>query len=602
MYLSHFGIREKPFSITPDPRYLYMSKGHQEALAHLLYGISEGGGFVLLTGEVGTGKTSLCRCLLEQLPDQVDLALILNPRLSEVELLASICDELGIDQGPNPDANRGSLKNLTDRLNQFLLARHAKGRQVVVMIDEAQNLAPEVLELIRLLTNLETDKTKLLQFILVGQPELLDVLNRRDLRQLLQRVTARYHLMPLTGPECEAYIKYRLAVVGLTQSLFSPAAVDLIFRASSGVPRLINLICDRCLLGAFAQNLHRVDKKIARRAVDEVSGWTPQKVIFGRWKPAAIAASLVFGFVILGVAYQVAESQSNPSPRQTAIFLPVPEPSIAEETAAALTASLKQTEIVKRPRRAFSDPQAGEAETPDLEAERAATTLVPERQLGEVLKKGDAGHSLEKALHGLFDLWGRNYWVLPGLTACDRAVRAGLDCYRGNNGWAGLVGLNRPALVSLFGNSGRQVHALVRSIDGDRVTLGVNDQTIESTKEELAAYWSGEYLLFWQPPPAFKRALQMGVSGPDVVWLKEQLHQTTLAAQANANVDGEPDPTKSTGQRFDQRLHEAVTAFQEAHALRADGVVGVPTIIHLNSQRALGEVPLLTSPVSVRSR
>jgi type II secretory pathway predicted ATPase ExeA/peptidoglycan hydrolase-like protein with peptidoglycan-binding domain len=289
MYHEFFGITENPFSITPDPRYLYMSKGHQEALAHLVYGVKEGGGFVLLTGEVGTGKTSVCRCLLEQLPETADVALILNPRLDEIELLASICDELGVAY---PDGTR-SLKVLVDLLNRHLLEVHAEGRHAVLIIDEAQNLSAGVLEQVRLLTNLETATRKLLQIILIGQPELSGLLERDDMRQLVQRITARYHLLPLNRGETRAYIAHRLAVGGLAPGLFSPAALGAIYRRSHGVPRLINSLCDRCLLGAYVQDRKAVGSKMVRRAAREVLGGSADR---RGWSAAALpwlAASAV---------------------------------------------------------------------------------------------------------------------------------------------------------------------------------------------------------------------------------------------------------------------------------------------------------------------
>jgi general secretion pathway protein A len=268
MYTDYFGIEENPFSITPDPRYMYMGQGHQEALAHLLYGVLESGGFVLLTGEIGTGKTSTCRYLVDQLPDNVDVALILNPMLNEIELVATICDDLGIAY---PEGTK-SLKILVDVLNRHLLDAHARGHTSVVIIDEAQDLGPAVLEQLRLLTNLETDKRKLLQIVLVGQPELNDLLNREEMRQLVQRITARYHLRPLSEPETEAYIHHRLAVAGLEPDVFDPRTITFIHKLSGGIPRLINSLCDRCLLGAYAQEVRLIDKKLAKASAREVLG------------------------------------------------------------------------------------------------------------------------------------------------------------------------------------------------------------------------------------------------------------------------------------------------------------------------------------------
>ncbi len=287
MYASYFGLTEKPFSITPNPRFLYMSARHREAMAHLLYGLREGGGFVQLTGEVGTGKTTLCRCLMLQLPKSVDVALILNPRINEVELLATICDELRIAYPP-----RCTIKTLIDRLNHYLLRAHAQGRRTVLVIDEAQNLSKGVLEQIRLLTNLETARRKLLQIILVGQTELIHILRQRDLRQLAQRVTARYHLLPLSPRDTRLYVLYRLAVAGRRQPLFTDGAFRQVYRSSRGVPRLINVICERALLGAYANDQASVRAGMVRAAAREVFGTVPRPRALSpaRWLPALAGA------------------------------------------------------------------------------------------------------------------------------------------------------------------------------------------------------------------------------------------------------------------------------------------------------------------------
>src|SRR5580765_5208841 len=282
MYIGHFGLTEPPFSITPDPRYLYMSEAHREALAHLLYGIGEGGGFVQLTGEVGTGKTTLCRCLLEQLPARVDVAFILNPKLTDVELLATICDELRI---PYP-AGTTSRKVYVDALHQYLLDAHGRGHRTVLILDEAQDLAPDVLEQIRLLTNLETTTQKLLQIILIGQPELIRILERDDLRQLAQRVTARYHLRPFAEPDTRAYIAHRLEVAGAKEKIVSDAAT-------------------RALLGAFSEDQRRVTAPMVRRAAGEVLGAAvPRRRRPWRWVGAAVAAGalLTAAAMLLGQA------------------------------------------------------------------------------------------------------------------------------------------------------------------------------------------------------------------------------------------------------------------------------------------------------------
>ena len=298
MYAAYFGLKEAPFRLTPDPTYLYMSAHHREALAHLLYGISAGGGFVQLTGDVGTGKTTLCRALLAQLPPQVDVALILNPRLTIPEFLASVCDELKI---PYP-RDTTSPKVFVDALDHYLLDAHARGRRTVLLIDEAQGLSVEVLEQVRLLTNLETTSEKLLQIILIGQPELVPLLARDDLRQLAQRITARYHLEPFTEPDTHAYVRHRLQVAGGRRGLFSEAAIRRIHAESRGVPRLINIICDRALLGAYAQDKRRIEPGMVARAAAEIRGRGTRARSVASWRwvtAAAFVAAVVIGGMAL---------------------------------------------------------------------------------------------------------------------------------------------------------------------------------------------------------------------------------------------------------------------------------------------------------------
>src|SRR3954470_13468085 len=289
MYASFFGLNEKPFSITPDPRYLFLSERHAEALAHLVYGINEAGGFIQLTGEVGTGKTTVVRSLLAQAPKHAEIALILNPRMTPAEFLLAICEELGITVAAESE---NSLKDLVDLLSRHLLSAHAEGKRIVLVVDEAQNLSVEVLEQVRLLTNLETETQKLLQIILIGQPELRELLDRTELRQLAQRITGRYHLAPLSGDESAAYVRHRLRVAGATREVFSNGGLREIRRLSGGVPRLINIICDRALLGAFTEDRHVVSGSVVRRAAAEVFGrsFTPRWLPWAAYSGAAVAA------------------------------------------------------------------------------------------------------------------------------------------------------------------------------------------------------------------------------------------------------------------------------------------------------------------------
>ncbi len=286
MYQSFYGLSERPFSITPNPRFVYLSQRHRDALAHLLYGVGQGGsgGFVQLTGEVGTGKTTLCRVVLEQVPENTRIALILNPMLSPAELLRAVCRELEI----SIEGTDGSLQQLQERLNSYLLERHAEGERVVLIIDEAQNMSREGLEQIRLLTNLETATDKLLQIILIGQPELRELLSRPELRQLAQRITARYHLDPLNEEETEAYIRHRLQIAGAERCPFTDDGLRAIYRNSEGVPRLVNIIADRALMAGYAREEDRIGAGLVRAAAREVAG--DEQESGGGWLRGTIAA------------------------------------------------------------------------------------------------------------------------------------------------------------------------------------------------------------------------------------------------------------------------------------------------------------------------
>src|ERR1700678_2105947 len=296
MYLRFFGLNEKPFAITPDPRYLYLSERHAEALAHLLYGINEAGGFIQLTGEVGTGKTTVVRTLLSRVPHHADVAVILNPRVTPLECLLTICEELGVAIA---EAERDSVKSMVDALNRRLLAAHAEGRRIIVIVDEAQNLSAEVLEQVRLLTNLETPTHKLLQIILIGQPELRELLDRTELRQVAQRITGRYHLKPLSHEETKGYIRHRLRVAGASAEIFTDGALSEVHRVSSGIPRVINVTCDRALLGAYTQETRKVSSGLVRLAAGEVYGrrFVP---VWLAWLAGLIAVGALTGASVLG--------------------------------------------------------------------------------------------------------------------------------------------------------------------------------------------------------------------------------------------------------------------------------------------------------------
>jgi general secretion pathway protein A len=361
MYAEHFGLKREPFSIAPDPRYLFMSDHHREALAHLLYGVRGGGGFVLLTGEIGAGKTTVCRCFLEQVPKRCNVAYIFNPKLTAIELLKSVCEEfhIPVDRARTIGA---TVKDFLDPLNEFLLRTHAAGQNNVLIIDEAQNLSADVLEQLRLLTNLETNERKLLQIILIGQPELRDMLARPELEQLAQRVTARFHLEPLNENETAHYIKHRLSVAGMSGLIpFDRDARKRIYDLSRGIPRRINLLCDRALLGAYATGRDRVDKAIVDKAAREVFDTrdTGARVRLLSPRLWMIGGAVAGASVIGAVAGSVASSAAAAASSAASALVPASSPAAASVPAATLAGALPAAQSSAPLRRVPATPASG---------------------------------------------------------------------------------------------------------------------------------------------------------------------------------------------------------------------------------------------------
>jgi len=592
MYEKHFGLTERPFSIAPDPRFLYMSQQHREALAHLLYGVGEGGGFVQLTGEVGTGKTTVCRCLLEQLPDHIDIALILNPRVTALELLGSLCDELQIQYARDTT----SIKLLIDVLNAYLLDSHARGRRTVLMIDEAQNLSAEALEQVRLLTNLETTREKLLQIILVGQPELRELLAREDLRQLSQRITARYHLEPISRTETSAYIRHRLQVCGASAALFTDTAIELIHKLSGGVPRLINVLSDRALLGAFVEGKRMVDVPIVQRAAREVfpeEGLEiPGKGIWRWMRLGAIA-------VIAGsVSYFLAVTIPLPEPAQLALNAvdePVLEEAVVEEPKLEepkLEGLLHEEPLHEEPR---IESVVSEAEPPQVSEPDELSDAEIESQLESEsmvmnlrLALAQAGpYVSSRAWKSLYRLWGVQSSAVSDEQACAQAPAAGLRCLQGGGSWTVLKHFDRPALLLLVAAEGRRVPVLIREVAGSQVRVQVDGRDLEVPVNEIERHWLGEYRLLWKVPPGGNAALRPGDRNADVKWLRGRLAKATgLTAIA-------PDPFY-----FDVGLKELVQSFQRGLEMNADGVAGARTFISLNNLDRTPSVPRLGAVTS----
>ena len=556
MYLSFFGLLEKPFAITPDPRYLYLSARHAEALAHLLYGINEAGGFVQLTGEVGTGKTTIIRSLLAQTPKNAEIALILNPRMTAPEFLLTICEELGIGV---PDEATNSRKDLVDILNHYLLRAHAEGRRIVLVVDEAQNLAPDVLEQVRLLTNLETNTQKLLQIILIGQPELRDLLARNELRQLAQRVTGRYHLHPLSAAETAAYVRHRLRVSGATSDIFSSMALSELFHLSGGVPRVINVVADRALLGAYTQDRHRVTTGLVRHAAAEVFG----RRFAPRWLPwlGAAAAALVLAATVWGM-WPLTSWRLNRQP-------PAASAAAVKETAA-------QRAAVKPVQQAVAPPAVAvvAAAAPQPPSAPSLQTLLT--QHNDVTGTDDA-------FLRLFGLWGAHY-VAGNIDPCTQAAQQGMECLVQRGSFGQLRMYNRPAILMLNDDAGTKHQVVLAGLDDEHARIDLAGQRHEVGIGELSRYWFGDFVMLWRPGTQTVKPLSVGMRGDEVRWLRQSLErlQGVTAGQTVSDV-------------FDTELSHLVMDFQRQHRLAVDGIAGVQTQIVLASAVAAPDSPLLSA-------
>ena len=537
MYVAFFGLADKPFAITPDPRYLYLGAQHADALAHLVYGINDAGGFIQLTGEVGTGKTTTIRSLLVRAPAQAEIALIVNPRLSPRDFLQTICEELGITLA---DGAGASVKLLVDRLNGYLLQAHAAGRRVVLIVDEAQNLDPEVLEQVRLLTNLETESQKLLQIILIGQPELRALLNRSELRQLAQRITARYHLQPLAGEETAAYVRHRLRIANATREIFTPGALREVHRQSGGVPRLINIICDRAVLGAYTRDAHEVGAGLVRRAAGEV---------FGR-RVAPSWLLPVAGSLLLLAALAASAALLRLRPWSTV------------RSAAPAAASVA----------------------------RLGPAVPAPPRLEEVLMGAGEEASAERALAGLLQLWGGSF-VPGGTDGCAQAHAQGLECVTLRSSLAQLRELRRPALLRLEDRGGAGFQVLLTGISAQSAQLQIGARSVKIAIADLSQYWFGDCLLLWRPALSPVVQLRPGMRGPAVRALRAQLLQ---AGGAVADSPGSLASAESQDRTsFDAGLYQLVEEFQRQHHLTVDGIAGVETQLLLDARLPAPGTPLL---------
>ena len=569
-----------------------MSERHREALAHLLYGLDAGGGFVLLTGEVGAGKTTVCRCFLEQIPAHCDVAYIFNPKLTVGELLRSICDEFGVPHSATTSAGE-TVKDYIDPLNAALLAAHGAGRNSVLIIDEAQNLSADVLEQLRLLTNLETSERKLLQIILIGQPELRAMVASPPLEQLAQRVIARFHLDALSPPETRQYIAHRLAVAGLQSPVpFTAHAIRRIHVLSRGVPRRINLLCDRALLGAYAAGVREVDVSIVKRAAREVfdapasaaaAAARGRTKVLPAWAAAALGACggavlvAAAGVYLGGWPLSVSRSGLAASGPQAirAGSAAAPGPVASVPLAAAPTAPVAPVA------------SAGSASAAASASAPVNAARPPSPGLGQFLAVQPTGE--RAAWAALASAWGAT--VPDGADACAAVLQDGLRCYRNRRAGLNLVRqIDRPVLLALYasGETGAAVWVLLRQLDGagngDVALLEGGGHTLRVPVTELAQAWRGDIATLWRAPTGMPEKGEVTDTPAGAAWLDNQLASTAVGGPGtNAGRPMTPAVRQSRIQRF-----------QLAQGVTPDGRAGPLTLMLLNRLVGVSEPRLRT--------
>ncbi|WP_318491759.1 ExeA family protein [Photobacterium leiognathi] len=542
MYQDFFGITEAPFSIVPSARFLYLSERHREALTHMLSGLTDGGGFGLLTGEVGTGKTTVLRAMISRLPHQTQVAVILNPALSAHDLLAAICDELGLSY--ESDA---SFKQLTDIIYRHLMANHAEGRQTLLLVDEAQHLMPDVLEQLRLLTNLETDSRKLLKVVLIGQPELQQLLQQERLRQLAQRITSRYHLLPLTETEVSEYIHYRLTAVDCLYPVFDASSIKYIAKQTQGIPRLINLVCDKSMQLACQAGTHQVSKPMAVQACEDILSWQV---------PATASSSRAGG------------SQRHPS-----LWLPW---GVAVAVCSALAVGAwHYWPLPVAPKAAPIEPNQSLYAVANLSAVETPPSLsampvvsTKEATLSRLAKAIDGSRKERTAMQNLYRLWG--FDTALNQATCATSSRISLACFNGKTTLAKLGLINRPVVVTLEDGAKKPFYAVVYAITDDRIELLLGKDRISVSPKWFEARWNGQFSLLWRPPLGDKTSIRFGQNGPRVAWLDQQLNDFL----------GENSPRKGY---FDQSVLDKLRRFQRSQDLTADGIAGPMTLMVLDS-------------------
>lgn len=571
MYNKFFGFKEKPFKLVPNPAYFYLSKSHEEALAHLNYAISQGDGFVEITGEVGTGKTTLCRTFLESLNGIVEAAYIFNPKLGPKQLLRTINEEFGIR------SEGDDTKNLIDTLNAFLMQKKASGKKVILLIDEAQNLNRNVLEQLRLLSNLETNRDKLLQIVLVGQPELSAILNSYDLRQLGQRITLSYQLGPLTFNESIEYIQYRIGIAAKKAAIkFDRSAYRQIYKYSKGIPRLINIVCDRALLTAFVLNQFKITAGITKTSIKEIASRGQAKT-YGFSNSTWVLMSLSFlSILFLGAV----------------LYQPISE----KITALLATPADQKIEQISRTEKIDPQPQdlSQQQESADQSSSVATPRIendLPAISLAAYLMNMDGRSSRHPALMHAMNLWKTNTEFTPYLNDIDddqtyfrlSAKSSGLLIHRLETDITFLKKLNLPAILEFYPpGSPNPGYLTLSRINGDKIILQGKDNTewIVTNLEELEFYWSGVAYLPWKNFNSIWGTIPAQTYKDSVITLKLLLQDLGFK---NVTID----------EQYDDFTQKAVEAIQAKYGIPVDGYVGPLTKIVLYKEKDSSEMPHL---------
>jgi len=610
MYEKFFSFREKPFKLVPNPDYLFLSKNHEETLAHLNYALAEGDGFVEIIGEVGTGKTTLCRAFLESLDPDTIAAYIFNPMLGPRQLIRAINDELGIEY----DAD--NTKDLIDNLNAFLMRKKAQRKKVILLIDEAQNLSRNVLEQLRLLSNLETSHEKLLQIILVGQPELSEILDSHELRQLSQRITLRYHLSPLNHKETVEYIQYRINIAAQNPGIkFNRSAFRQIYKYSRGIPRVINIACDRSLLTAFGLSRHKITGSIARASIKELMGaGTTGKFDLADWKKAFII------FAVLSLVMAAAIFHHPLTHEISKIFNHQQKPEFENSTAGQPAS--KEAEVTKLNEVDGYDPDNSQVSDPNIsgisgltepepsgadisehstqnppadQQESVVNDPAPDRKetvkLTDYLKAMDIQSSRDTALKNAMELWQTPIDFKPYFNSLDddhaffrlTAKSSGFFIHRIDSNLDFLKRLDLPAILELYPKDSEKPGYLTLSeTDGDKVRFDVpqENKEIETNEDEINLFWSGVAYLPWKNFLSIAGTLPARTNKDSIITLKLLLYE--LGYQ---NVELNSD--------YDSRTRNAIEEIQTRYGILADGFVGPLTKIILYKSKGSFEMPRL---------